>query len=149
MDFSSPAQASLFVDLHRWYRGCGLSPACHAKTWWFWKNCYFLKISKWQHKLVREYKPCKLLSYFLKNAVRICSNGQNTSKNFQIKHISQFKAFFISVTFTQVASVSLKVVSATFLLVCFVSLKESTCETWKHASYSTLKAFLVLEIINF
>ena len=43
----------------------------------------------------------------------------------------------------------LKVVSATFLLVCFVCLKESTCETRKNASYFTWKALLVLEIINF
>ena len=39
--------------------------------------------------------------------------------------------------------------SATFLLVCFVCLKESTCETRKNAFYFTLKALRVLEIINF
>ena len=44
---------------------------------------------------------------------------------------------------------ALKVVSATFLLVCFVSLKESTCKTRKNAFYFTLKALLVLEIFNF
>ena len=43
----------------------------------------------------------------------------------------------------------LKVVSATFLLVCFVCLKESTCETRKNAFYFTSKAVLVLEIIKF
>ena len=42
----------------------------------------------------------------------------------------------------------LKGVSATFLLVCFVCLKESTCETRKNAFYFTTKALLVLEIIN-
>ena len=46
-------------------------------------------------------------------------------------------------------SPSLKVVSATFLLVCFVCLTESTCEARKNAFYFTLKALLVLEIINF
>ena len=46
-------------------------------------------------------------------------------------------------------SPSLKVVSATFLLVCFVCLTESTCETRKNAFYFTLKALLVLEIIKF
>ena len=46
-------------------------------------------------------------------------------------------------------SLSLKVVSATFLLDCFVCLTESTCETRKNAFYFTLKALLVLEIINF
>ena len=45
--------------------------------------------------------------------------------------------------------VLLKVVSATFLLVCFVSLKESTCETRKNAFHFTSKALFVLEIIKF
>ena len=44
---------------------------------------------------------------------------------------------------------NLKVVSATFLLVCFVCLKESTCETRKNAFYFTSKALLVFEIITF
>ena len=44
---------------------------------------------------------------------------------------------------------SLKVVSTKFLLVCFVCLKESTCETRKYAFYFTSKALLVLKIINF
>ena len=35
------------------------------------------------------------------------------------------------------------------LLVCFVCLQESTCETRKNAFYFTLKALLVLEIIKF
>ena len=43
----------------------------------------------------------------------------------------------------------LKVAPATFLLVCFVCLRESTSETRKNASYFTLKAIHVLEIINF
>ena len=44
---------------------------------------------------------------------------------------------------------SLKVVSATFLLVCFLSLKESTCETRKNVFYFTSKALFVLEKIKF
>ena len=47
------------------------------------------------------------------------------------------------------SSLHLKVMSATFLLVCFVCLKESTCETRKNVFYFTSKALLVLEIINF
>ena len=43
----------------------------------------------------------------------------------------------------------LKVVSATFLLVCFSSLKESTCETWKNAFYFASKALVVVEKIRF
>ena len=38
----------------------------------------------------------------------------------------------------------LRVVSATFLLVCFSSLKESTCKTWKNVFYFTGKVFFVL-----
>ena len=43
---------------------------------------------------------------------------------------------------------SLKAVSATFLLVCFVCLKESTCESMKNIFYFTSKALFVLEIIK-
>ena len=43
----------------------------------------------------------------------------------------------------------LKVVSATFLLVFFLSLKESTWESWKNVSYFTSKALFVLEKIKF
>ena len=44
---------------------------------------------------------------------------------------------------------SLKVVSAIFLLVCFVCLKNSTCETRKNVFYFTSKTLFVLEIIKF
>ena len=43
----------------------------------------------------------------------------------------------------------LKVVSATFLLVCFVCLKDGTCETRKNVFYFTSKALFGLEIITF
>ena len=43
---------------------------------------------------------------------------------------------------------NLKVVSATFLLICFVYLKESTCETRKNVFYFTSKALFILEIIK-
>ena len=39
--------------------------------------------------------------------------------------------------------------SATFLLVSFVSIKESTFETRKNVFYFTSKALFVLEIIKF
>ena len=42
-----------------------------------------------------------------------------------------------------------KFVSATFLLVCFVCLKEGTCETRKYVFYFTSKALFVLQIIKF
>ena len=40
-------------------------------------------------------------------------------------------------------------VSATFLLVCFLSLKESTCETSKSIFYFTSKPLFILERIKF
>ena len=43
---------------------------------------------------------------------------------------------------------SLKVVSATFLQVCFVCLKENTFEKRKNAFYFTSKALFDLEIYN-
>ena len=46
---------------------------------------------------------------------------------------------------------ALKVVSATFLLVCFVYLDERTCETKKNVVvfFFTSKALFILEIIKF
>ena len=44
---------------------------------------------------------------------------------------------------------TLKALSATFLLDCFLSLKESTCETRKKIFYFSSKALFVLEIIKF
>ena len=43
----------------------------------------------------------------------------------------------------------LKVVSAIFLIVCFVCLKENTCGARKNVFYFTSKALFVLEIIKF
>ena len=43
----------------------------------------------------------------------------------------------------------LKDLPSTFLLVCFSSLKDSTCETWKNVFYFSSKALSVLEKIKF
>ena len=43
----------------------------------------------------------------------------------------------------------LKVVSATFLLVCFVSLKDAISETKRNVFYFTSKAFFIPETIKF
>ena len=50
--------------------------------------------------------------------------------------------------YSQVSSY-LKVVSATFVLVCFLSLNESTFQTRKNVFYFTSKALFVLEKIKF
>ena len=52
---------------------------------------------------------------------------------------------YIIYTFFEV----LKVVFTTFLLVCFLSVKESTCKTRKNDFYFTSKALLILEKIKF
>ena len=54
------------------------------------KDRYFLKILKWQHKLVRNYK---LVSYFLSNATKTCLYGLNISEEIEIEHVFQSKAF--------------------------------------------------------
>ena len=74
---------------------------------------------------LQEYKLSKRLGYWDKNFTKneLLCNKETSNK--------------------------LKVVSTTFLLVCFVWLKQSTCETRKNTFYFTLKALLVFEIINF
>ena len=58
------------------------------------KERYFLKILKWQHKLVWDYKRGKLVSYFLNNAAKICSYGLKILENIKIQHMFPPKVFF-------------------------------------------------------
>ena len=58
------------------------------------KERYFLKIPKWQHKLIREYKRRKLASYFLDNAAKTYFYGPKISENFKMNHVFQSKSFF-------------------------------------------------------
>ena len=51
--------------------------------------------------------------------------------------------------FVKVTFLILKVVSTTFLVVSFVTLKESTCEARKNSFYFTSKDCFILEIIKF
>ena len=62
-------------------------------------------------------------------------------RNFRVNLIWQIRIF---INFCG----NLKVVSATFLLVCFVCLRKSTCETRKNVFYFTSKAPLISEIIK-
>ena len=57
--------------------------------------------------------------------------------------------FYVIITGEFVGFQYLKVVSAIFLVVCFVCLKESTFETRKNVFDLTSKALFVLEIIRF
>ena len=47
--------------------------------------------------------------------------------------------------FSKFKFLALKVVSATFLLVSFLNLNKSTCQTWESVFYFTSKALFVLE----
>ena len=53
-----------------------------------------MKIPKWQHKFARYYKRGKLVSYFLNNAAKTCLYGLKISKNIEIGHFFQSRAFF-------------------------------------------------------
>ena len=49
------------------------------------KDCYFLKILKWQHKLVGDFKLGRLVFYFLNNAAKTCLYGLKISENIEIE----------------------------------------------------------------
>ena len=55
------------------------------------KDPYFLKITKWQHKLVRDYKRRMLVCYFPNSAGKTCLDG---SENIEIEHVVQPIAVF-------------------------------------------------------
>ena len=71
------------------------------------------------------------------------------------KNLPSWKStiFRVSQTFTRniyIVSKSFKgCVRYIFAFVCFLCVKESTCETTKNVSYFTVKAIFVLEIIKF
>ena len=67
----------------------------------------YLKILKWQHKLVRHYKRGKLVSYFLNDAAKTCLYWLKISEGIDIEskafsylsgniHTSLFSAFSLS-----------------------------------------------------
>ena len=59
-----------------------------------------------------------------------------------------FKVVNIRTSKLSIKAMVLKVVSATFLLVCFVCLKTITCKTRKNGFYFTLKALFIYELIK-
>ena len=71
------------------FQGSGKSRSCGSE-----KDCYSLKIPKWQHKHVRDYKRGNLVSYFLNNAAKTCLYGLKISEKIDIEHVFQSKAFF-------------------------------------------------------
>ena len=92
---------SLIETIPRKFQGFGeCSFGCSEK------DRYFLKISKWQHKLIREYKRGKLASYFLDNAAKTCSYRLKLSENIEIKHVFQSKSFFHNSNFLHTSCLS-------------------------------------------
>ena len=65
-----------------------------------------------------------------------------------LKSQQRFKSKAHNVFIEEVNKIALKVVSATFLQVCFLCLKESTFETRKNTFYFTWKALFILKIIK-
>ena len=63
------------------------------------KDRCFLKIPKWQHKLARDYKRRKLVSYFLNNGAKACLYGLKISENisFSLKLPQRLKRKYTSV----------------------------------------------------
>ena len=68
-------------------------------------------------------------------------------ERFSNLHQCTFKAYFH--IFYLFRTGGLKIVSATFLLVCFLSLNETSCQTRKNVFYFFSKALFVLEKIKF
>ena len=66
---------------------------CESRLGGSEKDRYFLKILKWQHKLVPDYKRGKLVCYFLNNTAKTCLYGLKISGNIEIEHIFKSKAF--------------------------------------------------------
>ena len=60
-----------------------------------------------------------------------------------------YKGIFLHVIPVCIIVPCLKVVSATFLLVCFLNLNESTYQTKKNVFYFTSKALFILKKIKF
>ena len=54
---------------------------------------YFLKIPKWQHKLVGDNKRGKLVPYFLNIAAKACLYGLKISEKIGIERVFQYRAF--------------------------------------------------------
>ena len=102
-----------------------------------------------------NFPHCNSSLGFLKKYTSKAYLQSSSSLFLLLKHFAYFCKFFdqlIQLVFVQVGhalSSSLKVVSATFLLVCFLSLSKSTCQTRKNAFYFTSKALFVLEKIKF
>ena len=111
------------------------------------KNTFFLMILNYLWKGIPPFIIAKLLAdqnlFFLKILLLNCQFSDGSHYTFIIQLQTH------GINNLGVKKVTLKVVSTTFLLVCFVRLKESTCETRKNVFYFNSKTLFVLGIIKF
>ena len=82
------------------------------------KYRYFLKIAKWQHKCVWDYKRGKLVSCILNNAAETCLHGLKMSENIEI-NIWNYWNFFISAAISIRALISNLLVKLMLDLFCY------------------------------
>ena len=96
--------------------------------------------------VINNWNDCSNCFYELvKSYIYICM----INVIYQHELLIWFKVKITNNCFNFIGDKSLKVVSATFLLVYFVCLKGRTCETRKNVLYFTSKALFFLEIIKF
>ena len=107
-------------------------------------------------KVVPVFKKDSKLDYSNYRPISLLSNIEKILEKLMYKRLYTFLnnnniIFNLQFEFRQQYSTShaLKVVSARFLIVCFVCLKESTFEIRKNDFYFILKALFILEIIIF
>ena len=73
------------------FQGSGESRFCVSE-----KDRYFLKIPKWKHKHVRDYKRGNLVSYFLNNAAKTYLYRLKILESIDTEHVFPSKAFCLS-----------------------------------------------------
>ena len=84
----SLSQAALTETMSRKFQGSSQSRFGGSEKY----HC-FLKIPKWQHNLVQDYKGRKLVSYFLNDTAKTCLYELKFPENIDIDHVFQYKAF--------------------------------------------------------
>lgn len=90
--------------------------------WRFRKNLWFLKIPKWQNKLVWKYRRGKLFFSFINNAADTGSYDLKISRDTEVKYVFHSKAFSIlSIVFIEVASAPLSPLAISSLAILIIS----------------------------
>ena len=122
----------------------------HFQSWHKVTNMAWIGITLMP--LLQYLEIYKIYSYLLEESEVVARNSSMKKVFLKIPQNSQ-ENICAGVSCNIAASwrpeTSLKVVSTTFFLVCFLCLKETTCETRRNVFYFTWKALFVLEIIKF